>query len=139
MTGIEAGLLLFFDQLVDALILPPIEPYVLKTMILFHTLSLVHMILLASLGAITGMTLNYGLGRMLISLGEFEKLDLHQGKLQKLRKFMYRYGWVLLTFSFVPMVGPLAVMLGGFTQMRFFFSFLCISFGQVVWILWQCL
>lgn len=115
----EAFLLLFSDNLMEALVLPPHVAYVWKVILGFGLYQPLYVWIIASLGAIIGTSLNWGLGKILLTCRQKEVIIWESDFIDKASALSEKYGAWLLLFCWVPVLGTVLTLAAGFLSVRF--------------------
>lgn len=133
MDTLETYSLLFADNLMDALLLPPHTAYIFKVMLGFGGFSPWLMLICASFGAMLGMLANWLLGRMLITCRDKEWVIAETPKLDKWAANFRKYGAWLLLLSWLPGIGGLIALVAGFSKVKFWMALLFTGVGTVAY------
>lgn len=120
MDTIEAFSLLFADSFMGGVILPPHSPYVLKVMHGFGGYSPLLMLLCVGLGMVLAMTVNWLLGRALITCRDKEWVLVKTPRVDKCAAVFKQYLAWLLVLAWFPVLGPVLSVVAGFAKVRVF-------------------
>ena len=124
----EALILLFTDSLVVGLFLPPRNPTVFPVMHIFSTYPAPLLVGVALMGVMVASLGNLCIGRMLMRVFRF---DVSHPKIEKMVAFLRGKGVVLLVFSWIPMIGPMLVVVYGVVMVSIRRAMVIILVGQI--------
>jgi membrane protein YqaA with SNARE-associated domain len=133
MNNTEAYSYLFTDSLMGSLLLPPHNELVFGAMQIFGGYNALLMILLAISGSMTGLALNFGFGKLLLTCKNQEWFIERSALLDKASLMFKRYGLWLLLCSFVPVLGGIVTLLAGVMRVRFALFLLLVGAGQTAY------
>ena len=136
MDKLQAYSWLFADSMMTSLILPPHVATVFGAMKGFGGYNILWMLCGAILGSILGSSLNYGLGRLILTCINKEKYS-QKMDINKVSYYFTRYGLWLLLFPFVPAYGSFLTVVAGLLRIRFIWFFALITLGYSCFFSWQ--
>lgn len=120
---IEAYIFLFFDSLMSSIIFPIQTNLVFPAMMFFEGYNTSIIIIIATIGAMTGAMLNFGLGRLIVTTSKFKP----EGKRAiQFFNFCHNQGRYILLFSWFPVLGSVLTVVTGAAKMRASIAFLII-------------
>lgn len=132
MSLFEAYLFLFTDSLLTTLILVPNTLMVFPAMLIFGEYNFPLMVIITILGNIAGITLNYGLGRLLNKVKK-EKFG-ESAKYSRLRDFAQKKLFFLSFFSFIPLFGVLITTFLGLMKVNYLRYIIFAAIGRLLYI-----
>ncbi len=133
MSVVESYLFLFFDSILDALVLVPNSTMVYKVMLIFGNYNLPLMFGISIVGSVIGASLNYLLGMVLITV---KKTKFGNSvKFERLMKFSQKKLYWLSFFSFVPVFGILLTTCSGLMKISYKRFFAYTLLGRAVYYL----
>ena len=119
MDSVELWVFLLSDTLLDVLLFPPHEAYVWKAMLGFGGYDIWKLSAFATVGAILGTVLNWGMGRALLACRQREIIMMESPRIDRASAFFQVYGVWLLVFCWVPVIGVVITLASGFLTVRF--------------------
>jgi membrane protein YqaA with SNARE-associated domain len=129
---VENYLMLFFDSLFSAIIVPPRRESVLPVIIALqnnrYQLELVA--LLAILGNVLGSVFNWFIGRYFIFIKE-KKVQANNA--EKHQKLLIKYMHFLIPFSFLSLIGAPLCFVAGFVRIKLLNFLLLLILGKLIY------
>lgn len=117
MNATEIAWLLFFDSLLEAMIVPIHEPYVYDSLHYFPHLQPWQRVVTALAGSVTGAMINYMLGSILRSAIEFVPKPVRQMQHDVARFCLSRWSLLLPLTAAIPLLGAWATVFSGIIRM----------------------
>ena len=129
---VENYLMLFFDSLFSAIIVPPRRESVLPVIIALqnnrYQLELVA--LLAILGNVLGSVFNWFIGRYFIFIKEKK---VQANNVEKHQKLLIKYMYFLIPFSFLSLIGAPLCFVAGFVRIKLLNFLLLLILGKLIY------
>jgi membrane protein YqaA with SNARE-associated domain len=112
----EVYLLIFIDTFYNTLFFMPENKLFLESAILFKKIPSIHLWLITTIASFLGHIINYYIGRLLryaiIVKGEVKQID------KKFNSFFLQFDIVLGILNWVPVIGPVLIVLAGYARMK---------------------
>lgn len=123
-------LTLFFSAFGAATILPGSSEVVLASLLLDHPGALMPLLAVATIGNTLGAVVNWVLGRFLVRFQDRKWFPVSPRRLEQASGLFQRYGYPLLLFSWVPVIGDPLTMAAGVLKARFLPFLLLVLIGK---------
>lgn len=133
----ESYLFLFFDSLMSSLIFVPNTHMVFKVMREIGTYDKYLIFFVAILGDFIGSSCNYGFGKILKYVKHNVAHSNDSKKFLSLQAHANSKLFLLVIFSFVPLIGVVLTSLCGFFRVSYWKFSLTVIFGRVLYYLIQ--
>ncbi|MEQ9115440.1 MAG: VTT domain-containing protein [Rickettsiales bacterium] len=131
MSLVEAYTFLFFDSLMSSMIFVSNTTMAYHVMYIFDGYNKYLMLLVAVLGSLFGLSINYLLG---VAFGTVKKKKLGESiKYSRLRSFTQNKLFFISFFSFVPLLGVLATTFSGLMRVSFSRFFIAALLGRLLY------
>ena len=122
---------LFLFSFLAATILPFSSEIILSTMYLSEAFKTLNLLLIASLGNITGSIINWYLGTKISSFKEKKWFPVSAEQLKKSEYYFQKYGLWSLLLAWVPIIGDPLTLLAGVLNLRFGVFFILVSISKI--------
>ena len=128
----ESYLFLLFDSIMSSLILLPNTPMVFKTMNILGSFRYEMILIVAVIGNSIGASLNYIFGKVLNHVKK--NIDKSEGseRFVSLKKFANKRLFLLVFFSFVPLLGVVLTLAAGFLRISYLRFISVVIIGRLV-------
>lgn len=133
----ESYFFLFFDSFMSSLIFVPNTHMVFNIMKIVGTYNKYWMFFVAIFGDLTGSSCNYVLGKIFKYVKHNVADSGDSKKLKSLQVLANSKLFILVIFSFIPLVGVLLTSLCGFLKVSYWRFSLAVVFGRVLYYLIQ--
>ena len=122
---------LFLFSFLAATILPFSSEIILSTMYLSEAFKTLNLLLIASLGNITGSIVNWYLGTKISSYQEKKWFPVSAEQLKKSEYYFQKYGLWSLLLAWVPIIGDPLTMLAGVLKVKFRVFLFLVSISKI--------
>ena len=128
----ESYLFLLLDSIMSSLILLPNTPMVFKTMNILGSFRYEMILIVAVIGNSIGASLNYIFGKVLNHVKK--NIDKSEGseRFVSLKKFANERLFLLVFFSFVPLLGVVLTLAAGFLRISYLRFISMVIIGRLV-------
>ena len=122
--------LLFFSFLA-ATFLPFSSEVIISTMYLSNNFNILLLLIVASIGNISGSIFNWYLGKKILIFKNKRWFPISEDKLNKSQIYFQKYGVWSLLLAWVPIIGDPLTMIAGVLKVRFNTFFILVSISKI--------
>ena len=122
--------LLFFSFLA-ATFLPFSSEVIISTMYLSNNFNTLLLLIVASIGNISGSIFNWYLGQKILIFKNKRWFPISEDKLNKSQLYFHKYGVWSLLLAWVPIIGDPLTMIAGVLKVRFSTFFILVSISKI--------
>ena len=122
--------LLFFSFLA-ATFLPFSSEVIISTMYLSNNFNTLLLLIVASIGNISGSIFNWYLGQKILIFKNKRWFPISEDKLNKSQLYFHKYGVWSLLLAWVPIIGDPLTMIAGVLKVRFSSFFILVSISKI--------
>ena len=122
-------LLLF--SFVAATFLPFSSEVILTTMYLSKNFNIFILLIVASIGNISGSLFNWYLGKKILIFKDKKWFPVSDDRLKKSEKFFQKYGVWSLLFAWVPIIGDPLTMIAGVLRIKLIVFLIFVSISKI--------
>ena len=122
--------LLFFSFLA-ATFLPFSSEVIISTMYLSNNFNILLLLIVASIGNISGSIFNWYLGQKILIFKNKRWFPISEDKLNKSQLYFHKYGVWSLLLAWVPIIGDPLTMIAGVLKVRFNTFFILVSISKI--------